>query len=75
MGISKQDDIDLSKIKPQPYDSFEEEDRKREEAREKDATEVHPPLTEQQKKAVREQSGINPIDQTVSDIVKDVAKD
>lgn len=63
------DDIDLSKIKPQPYDSFEEEDRKREEARDQ----VYPPLTDEQREIVRRQSGINPVDQLVDDVVSDVA--
>lgn len=75
MSLFSNDDVDLSKVKPQPYDSFDEEDRKREENREKEATEVYPPLTEKQKKTVREQSGINPIDQTVNDVVKDIVKD
>ncbi|EGY51516.1 hypothetical protein [Neisseria shayeganii] len=67
MSIFKHDDVDLSKVKPQPYESFEEMERRRE----AEATEVHPPLTERQKEIVREQSGINPIAQTVSDAMKD----
>lgn len=59
---------DLSKIKPQPYESFEEAERKREE----EATAVNPPLTERQKEIVREQSGINPVSQTVGDALKDM---
>lgn len=57
---------DLSKIKPQPYESFEETERKHEE----EATVVNP-LTERQKEIVREQSGINPVSQTVGDALKD----
>ncbi|WP_231623920.1 cytochrome-c oxidase [Neisseria sp. 83E34] len=68
MSLFKKDDVDLSKIKPQPYESFEEAERRREE----EATEVHEPLTERQKEIVREQSGINPITQTVSDAMKEV---
>ncbi|MDO4248855.1 MAG: cytochrome-c oxidase [Neisseria sp.] len=67
MSLFKKDDIDLSKIKPQPYESFEKAEQKREE----EATAVHPPLTERQKEIVREQSGINPVSQTVSDALKD----
>lgn len=54
-------------IKPQPYESFEETERKREE----EALAVNPPLSERQKAIVREQSGINPIEQTVNDALKD----
>lgn len=60
-------DIDFSKIKPQPYESFEEAERKREE----DALAVNPPLSEREKAIVREQSGINPIEQTVNDALTD----
>lgn len=70
MSLFKKDDIDLSKIKPQPYESFEDTERKREE----DAAAVNPPLTERQKEIVREQSGINPISQTVSDALKDAGE-
>lgn len=73
MTDSKHDNIDLSKIKPQPYDSFDEEDRKREEAREREATEVYAPLTDEQRKIVREQAGINPVEQLVEEVVGDVA--
>lgn len=58
---------DTGKIKPQPYESFEEAERKREE----EALAVNPPLSERQKAIVREQSGINPVEQTVSDALKD----
>ncbi|WP_373706877.1 cytochrome-c oxidase, partial [Neisseria dentiae] len=49
-----------------PYESFEEAERKREE----EALAVNPPLSERQKAIVREQSGINPIEQTVNDALK-----
>lgn len=58
------------KIKPQPYESFEEIERKREE----EALAVNPPLSERQKAIVREQSGINPIEQTVNDALKDAGE-
>lgn len=58
---------DTGKIKPQPYESFEEIERKREE----EALAVNPPLSERQKAIVREQSGINPVEQTVNDALKD----
>lgn len=67
--------MDLSKIKPQPYPDFDEQDRLREEAAERAATEVHEPLTEEQKRIVREQSGINPVEQTLNDVLKDAQKD
>lgn len=70
MGIFK-DDTDYSKIKPQPYPSFEEQDRQREAQRECDATEVHEPLSEVQKQIVYEQADINPITQTITDVLKD----
>lgn len=57
----------IGKIKPQPYESFEETERKREE----EALAVNPPLSERQKAIVREQSGINPIEQAVNDALKD----
>ncbi|WP_165009273.1 GTP cyclohydrolase I FolE2 [Neisseria yangbaofengii] len=69
MGIFKDDEVDLSKVKPQPYESFDEQDRKREES----ATEVYEPLTDEQRQIVREQSGINPVEQFVEDVVNDVA--
>lgn len=72
MSIFKGDEVDLSKVKPQPYESFEEQDRKREEARERAATEVYEPLTDEQRQIVREQSGINPVEQFVEDVVNDV---
>ncbi len=62
-------DIDLSKIKPQPYESFEEAEARHD----AELAEVYKPLTDSQRAAVREQSGINPLDQTVSDMVHDVA--
>lgn len=74
MGIFNNDDVDLSKVKPQPYPSFEEQDREREEAVERAATEVNEPLTEEQKRIVREQSGINPVEQTVGDVLKESQK-
>lgn len=61
---------DAGKIKPQPYESFEEIERKREE----EALAVNPPLSERQKAIVREQSGINPIEQTVNDALKDAGE-
>lgn len=70
MGIFK-DDTDYSGIKPQPYPDFNEQDRMREAARERAATETEPPLTETQRQAVREQAGIHPVTQTVADIVRD----
>lgn len=73
MAVSDNDKVDLSKIKPQPYDSFDEQDRKCEEAREREATEVYEPLTDEQRRIVREHSGINPVEQFVEDIVDDVA--
>ncbi len=73
MNIFKGDEVDLNKVKPQPYESFEEQDRKREEARERAATEVYEPLTDEQRQIVREQSGINPVEQFVEDVVNDVA--
>lgn len=72
MSIFKGDEVDLSKVKSQPYESFEEQDRKREEARERAATEVYEPLTDEQRQIVREQSGINPVEQFVEDVVNDV---
>ena len=72
MSIFKGDEVDLRKVKPQPYESFEEQDRKREEARERAATEVYEPLTDEQRQIVREQSGINPVEQFVEDVVNDV---
>lgn len=74
MGLFKNDDVDLSKVKPQPYPSFEEEDRQREEAIERAATEVNEPLTEEQKQIVREQSDLNPVEQTVGDVLKEAQK-
>lgn len=65
MGIFK-DDTDYSHIKPQPYKSLTEEEQERE----RDATEIHAPLTEEQQKTVREQTGINPITQTITDVLK-----
>lgn len=65
MSLFKHDDVDLSKLKPQPYESFEEAENRRE----REATEVNAPLTEEQKRIVHEQSGINPIEQTVNDIL------
>lgn len=67
MGIFKKDEVDVSKVKPQPYESFEEAEQKREQA----ATAVNAPLTERQKEVVREQSGINPVTQTVNDVLKE----
>lgn len=67
MGIFNNDDVDLSKVKPQPYDSFEEEESKRE----RDATETNAPLTEEQKRIVRQQEGINIVEQTINDTLKD----
>ncbi len=67
MGIFKSDKVDVSKIKPQPYEDFDEAERKREQ----DATEVDAPLTERQRQIVREQAGINPVTQTVGDVLKD----
>ena len=46
-------DTDFSKIKPQPYESFEEAERKREE----DALAVNPPFSEREKAIVRGQAG------------------
>lgn len=60
-------DTDFSKIKPQPYESFEEAERKREE----DALAVNPPLSEREKAIVRGQAGINPVEQTVNDALAD----
>lgn len=60
-------DIDVGKIKPQPYGSFEEAERKREE----DALAVNPPLSEREKAIVRKQSGTDPIEQTVNDALTD----
>ena len=67
MGIFKSDKVDVSKIKPQPYEDFDEADRKREQ----DATEVDAPLTERQRQIVRAQAGVNPVTQTVGDVLKD----
>ncbi len=67
MSIFKDDEVDLSKVKPQPYESFDEQDRERA------ATEVYEPLTDEQRQIVREQSGINPVEQFVEDVVNDVA--
>lgn len=64
-----EDNNDYSHIKAQPYDSFEEEERKREQAREAAATEVHEPLTEKQKQIVREQANINPVEQMIEDVL------
>ncbi|WP_274585763.1 cytochrome-c oxidase [Neisseria leonii] len=61
--------IDLGKIQPQPYESFEEAEARRE----AELDEVYAPLTDAQREAVRGQSGINPVSQTVSDLVEDVA--
>lgn len=67
MGLSDYDKkVDVRKIKPQPYESFEEAEARREQ----EATEVNAPLTEEQKRIVREQSGIDPVAQTVSDMLK-----
>lgn len=66
MGIFKKDDVDVSKVKPQPYESFEEAEQKREQ----DATQVNAPLTGRQQEIVREQAGVNPVTQTVSDALK-----
>lgn len=60
-------DSGLSGIKPQPYEDFEEAERRREE----EALAVNPPLSEREKAAVRRQAGINPVEQTVSDALKD----
>ncbi|UOO81898.1 cytochrome-c oxidase [Uruburuella testudinis] len=65
--MAEQNKPDLSKMKPQPYESFEEA----EQARENDAVAVNAPLTERQRAIVREQSGINPVTQTVTDVLKD----
>ncbi|MDO5639572.1 MAG: cytochrome-c oxidase [Neisseria sp.] len=67
MGMFKKDNTDAAKVKPQPYESFEEAEQKREQ----DATAVNPPLTEQQKAIVRQQAGVNPVSQTMSDVLKD----
>ena len=66
MSLFKKSPPDLGKIKPQPYESFEETEQKREQ----DAVAVNPPLTEQQQAVVREQAGINPVAQLVGDVVK-----
>lgn len=66
MSIFKSDKVDVSKIKPQPYESFEEAERKREEA----ATEVNDPLTEKQKAYLREHDANNPISQLVDDTIE-----
>lgn len=66
MSLFKKSPPDLGKIKPQPYESFEEAEQKREQ----DAVAVNPPLTEQQQAVVREQAGINPVTQLVGDVVK-----
>ncbi|ASK27529.1 cytochrome-c oxidase [Neisseria chenwenguii] len=68
MGLSDDDKkVDVRKIKPQPYESFEETEARREQ----EATEVNAPLTEEQKRIVREQADINPVAQTVNDVLKD----
>ena len=64
----RNNDTDFSKIKPQPYESFEETERKREE----DALAVNPPLSEREKAIVRGQAGINPVEQTVNDALADL---
>lgn len=74
MSIFK-DDTDYSHIKPQPYDSFEEEERKREEARELAATQVNEPLTAEQQKIVREQADINPVTQMIEDVLDDMQRE
>ena len=66
MSLFKKSPPDLSNIKPQPYESFEEAEQKREQ----DVAAVNPPLTEQQQAVVREQAGINPVAQLVGDVVK-----
>lgn len=60
------DNTDYSKIKPQPYESFDEAEQKRE----NDATSTNEPLTDAQKEEVQRQSGINPVEQTVGDVVR-----
>ncbi len=66
MSLFKKSPPDLGKIKPQPYESFEEAEQKREQ----DAVAVNPPLTETAaSRAAREQAGINPATQLVGDVV------
>lgn len=65
MSLFNNDDVDLSKLKPQPYESFEEAESRRE----REAAEVNEPLTEEQLRIVREQSGLNPIEQAVGDVL------
>ena len=62
---SKSNDLDLSKIKPQPYESFEEVEQKREQ----EATKVNEPLSDQQKTYLREHDANNPVSQFVDDTV------
>ena len=62
---SKSNDLDLSKIKPQPFESFEEAEQKREQ----EATEVNEPLSDKQKAYLREHDANNPVSQLVDDTV------
>lgn len=68
MGFSSKKGADWRKIKPQPYESFEEAECRREE----EAVAVNPPLSRKQKETVRKQAGVNPIEQTVGDALKDI---
>lgn len=61
------DDTDYSQLPKHPYESFEEQEQRREQ----EATAVNPPLTPEQQRIVNEQAGINPITQTVTDVIKD----